>query len=402
LCSAGDFYGGADAFSEPKSHFIADMMGYLEYDAIGVGEMDLNYGLDKLVEDAERYDLNMTCANLVIKPGSKEAGSNRRSGRGEKRSLQAELNTVFPPYLVVERDGLRIGFVALLAPQTKSHRAGDAGDEIEALTYVIKDPWEIAKAVLPAARKKCDVLVLLAHMDGFDLEDKLPEFQDIDIVIRGHNAQTTRSIEPVMIGTVPVYIATSQGQTIGNLSITVDSDNKIIDTNNKIHFLDASVPDDPVVAALLDEFDEENKRAQKILYAKEQLKASGSSEQSGDVYLGVGVCMTCHTEDFNIYAQTQHAKAYRTLSAQFVQRDTSCIGCHSTGYGQKGGYPGFRRLGGRVDLVDVQCEACHGPGNEHSRDGSYVDNALNSCIKCHTEEQDPDFDFAKAWEKIKH
>jgi len=402
LCSAGDFYGGSDAFNEPKSHFVADMMGYLEYDAIGVGEMDLNYGLDKLVEDAERFQLNMTCANLISKSGNTKGVSNRRSGRRQKQSLQAELNTVFPPFLVVERAGVRIGFVALLSPQTKSHKVGAAGDEIEAMTYIIKDPWEIAETVLPAARKKCDVLVLLAHMDGFDLEDKLPEYQDIDFVIRGHNAQTTRSIEPVMIGTVPVYTATAQGQTIGNLAVTVDSDINIVDTNNKIYFLDAAVPDDPVVVALLDEFDMENKKAQKILYAKEQLKASGASEQSGDVYLGVGVCMTCHTEDFNIYAHTQHAKAYRTLSAQFVQRDASCIGCHSTGYGRKGGYSGFRRLGGRVDLVDVQCEACHGPGNEHSRDGSYVDNALDSCIKCHTEEQDPDFDFAEAWEKIKH
>jgi hypothetical protein len=138
------------------------------------------------------------------------------------------------------------------------------------------------------------------------------------------------------------------------------------------------------------------------LYAKEQLKASGSSAEAAGVYLGVGGCVTCHPGAFDTYTRTRHAQAFRTLASQFVQRDNGCVGCHTTGYGQKGGYSGFRRHGSQVDLIDVQCEACHGPGTEHSRDGGYVDSAIQSCVKCHNEEQDPDFDFEKAWEKIKH
>jgi len=394
MCYAGDFYGGPGAFNEPKSHLVARMMGYLRYDAIAVGEMDLNYGLEKLVEDAEQFDLNLTCANIITK--GVMAPSAEPSAQ-----LQEDFETVFPPYLIVERNGIRFGFVGLLAPETKSRNVGAEG-EVEAMTYIIKDPWEMARIVLAEAREKCDFLILLAHMDQFDLEMRLPDYPEVDLVVRGHNAKNAQSIEPIMVGTVPVYLSTAQGQNIGNLRFALDAGMNIADSNNKIYFLSAEVPDDTVVAAILNSCEEENKKQQKILFAKEQLKASSASGESGEIYLGVGSCLTCHPGEFEAYTRTRHARAYRTLSSQFVHRDDNCVGCHVTGYGEAGGFGGIRRLGARVDLIDVQCEACHGPGIDHNRNGSYRTVAVDACATCHTKEHDPDFDYEDAWEKIAH
>jgi 2',3'-cyclic-nucleotide 2'-phosphodiesterase (5'-nucleotidase family) len=240
MCSAGDFYGGADEFNEPKSHFVARMMGYFGYDAIAVGEMDLNYGLDKLREDNEKYHLHLTCANLVSK--TQAGAENPDAEDGVWRSLQQQLNTAFPPYLVVERDGVRFGFVGLLSPELKSRVAGSRGGEVEAMTYTIKDPWEVAPTVLMEARAESDVLVLLAHMDRFDLEMKLPDYPEVDLVVLGHNPKSSSNPEPVYIGAVPVYSATSQGQNVGNLRLALDSDMTIVDTNNKVRFLGDEVP----------------------------------------------------------------------------------------------------------------------------------------------------------------
>jgi hypothetical protein len=376
------------------------MMGYFGYDAVAVGEMDLNYGLVKLREDNEKYELNLTCANLIAK-SEPDAGKPRREG--EKRSsLHRQLNTAFPPYIIVERDGVRFGFVGLLSPELKSRTVGARGGEVEALTYTIKDPWEIAGKVLSEARTECDVLVLLAHMDRFDLEMKLPDYPEVDLVVLGHNTGSSSASEPVYIGAVPVYSATSQGQHIGNLRLSLDTDMTIADSSNKVRFLGTDVPDDPEVTAMVDAFEEENRKLQKILFAKAQLKASQSSGEAAEIYLGVGSCMSCHPDAFEKYTHTAHARAYKTLSSQFVHRDANCVGCHVTGWGERGGFSGIRRLGSPIDLIDVQCEACHGPGAEHSRDGRYSQTALDSCVKCHNEEQDPDFDFDKAWEKIAH
>jgi hypothetical protein len=382
-------------FNEPKSHFVAQMMGYLGYDAVGIGEMDLNYGLEKLVQDGERYEVNLTCANLISKSEMK------RSKKRQKKSLQQRLNTVFPPYKIIERDGVRFGFVALLSPQTKSRTAGAESGVVESINYVIEDPWKMAETVVPYVRDKCDVLVLLAHMDLFDLEMKLPEFTEIDLVILGHSTKSSRT-EPVTVGATPVYAATTQGQNIGNLKMTLDNDGAIVDMHNKVHFLGEDVADDPEVLTMLDEFDEQNRKTQKILFAKEQLKASRSSGEEADIYLGVGSCISCHPDAFDVYVQTRHAHAYQTLASQFVHRDNNCIGCHVTGYEKRGGFSGMRRLGSPVDLIDVQCEACHGPATEHSRDGRYSEAAVESCVQCHTEEEDPNFDYEEAWEKIAH
>lgn len=402
LCSAGDFYGGADVFSEPKSHLIARIMGYLQYDAIGVGEMDLNYGLEKLVEDAQKYQLEMTCANLIAKDPAKMVKSGKTG-----LELQKKLNTVFPPFKIVERGNVRVGFIALLSPRTKirtvSTRAQSPGmEEVEAITYTIKNPAEIAPLVIPEVRKKCDVLVMLAHMDMFDLEALLPDYPEIDAAVIGHNNRSAPLVEPMWIGTVPVYRATSQGQNVGRVQIALDENKKIVDRNNKIYFLNESVSGDPEVAAMLDDFDKENRKIQKALFAKEQLKAASYSSETADVYMGVGACMDCHADAFDVYVKTGHARAYRTLSSQFMHRDAECVSCHSTGYGQTGGFTGLRRVGSPVDLIDVQCEACHGPGVEHSRDGKYLEPAARSCERCHTKEQDPDFDFEEAWLEIAH
>ena len=386
LCSAGDFYGGSDVYNEPKSHFVAEMMSFFQYDAIAVGETDLGYGLAALKEDRDRYELNLVCANLYEKID------------GDRSRLKQP----FPGYRIVSRAGLKIGFIGLLSPATKPGVKAMKGGEVEALTYIIKDPTPMVAGLVRKVRKKCDVLVLLAHMERRELEQFLPDFPEVDIAVLGHSDRTQKTQEPYMIGTVPVYMAAHQGQYVGRLKITLDPDLKIADRKNKLYFLESSYVDEPVVAELVKAFQEDYKLIQKELYAKDMLQKSKRSPDHADTYLGVGSCLGCHEEAFEIYRQTTHARAYETLARQFRHRDSNCIGCHSVGYNQPGGFEGVRIIGDVVDLVDVQCEACHGPGADHNRDGSYLKLARQSCLNCHNEEQDPTFDYAEAWEKIAH
>lgn len=392
LCSAGDFYGGIDVYNEPKDHFIARVLGDLNYDAIAVGETDLAFGLDKLVADWKEYRLNLLCANIFYKEQPEQ------SKRGRHRPER-----VFPAYRIVKRGDVKIGFIALLDPFAKvKPRDAGADRRVEALTYTIEDPVPIVRELLPKVRKQCDVLVLLAHMERMELEKVLPELRGIDVVILGHSPAPDYTEEPYLMGTVQVYKATFQGQYIGALRMTLDPQRTIADSRNTIFTLDKSFPDDERMAGMIAGFEEENRKMQKELYAKQQLAGSGDRQVTQEEYLGLGACLRCHQEDFEIYTRTKHARAYATLSTMYQHRDASCIGCHSTGYGAQGGFEGTRLIGSPTDLVDVQCEACHGPGAEHTRGGTYASRAVESCTKCHTREQDPDFDFEKAWAKIAH
>jgi 2',3'-cyclic-nucleotide 2'-phosphodiesterase (5'-nucleotidase family) len=394
VCSAGDFYGTPDVFNEAKSRFVARMMGELGYDAIGLGEMDLNFGLAVLVADVRAYDLPVVCANLIAKHDSLRVVP--KSGPAVANAL----GSAFPPYRIVKKGGARIAFVGLLSPATKVRPAAKADEPVEAVTYTLKDPFETAATIVPQVRGACDMLVVLAHMDETSARRLAESVPGIDYIVMGHDAANRPLGQPEKIGTTMLLRATSQGQNIGDLAIKLDGA-RPAETFNRIHVMDASYRDDPAMSARIDDFDEENRKIQKELFARQQLKGDSSEPFTGR-YLGVGACQSCHVEEFEIYSKTRHAHAYATLASQFVHRDTNCVGCHVTGFGEPGGFEGVRLRGTMVDLIDVQCEACHGPGQDHARDGSYRATAIASCTKCHTPNDDPDFDFATDWPKIAH
>jgi hypothetical protein len=202
-------------------------------------------------------------------------------------------------------------------------------------------------------------------------------------------------------GGTRILRATAQGQNIGQIDLDLSDQRELVDARNQIHPLSKAYPDDPRMNRLLDEFDAENRKLQKELYAREQLRGAGD-EAANTRYLGVATCQNCHAAEFEVYTKTAHAHAYATLASEFVHRDTNCVGCHVTGYNDNGGFGGIRMRGTSVDLVDVQCEACHGPGAEHSRDGTYASRARDACVRCHTPSDDPEFDFDKDWPKIAH
>jgi hypothetical protein len=401
VCSAGDFYGTADVFNEPQSHFVAKEMGELGYDAIGVGEMDLNFGLATLVKDARDHTLPIICANLIAK------GDSLRVRPGGPADTAADrLGSAFPPYCVVTRGKLRVGFLAVISPGTKAvlgagpQSEREAPETIESLTYRITDPAQAVRAVAAELRTSCDVMVLLAHMGEEEASALVESVPGFDLVVLGHDPQGKPIGKPVEAGGARIVRASSQGQYVGEMELTL-SGGRIEEARNRLHHLSAEYPDDPEMAAKLDRFDDENRLIQKKLYAQQQLAAADGGPLTNR-YLGVGTCQSCHLEAFEVYRETAHAHAFQTLSAQFVHRDSNCVGCHVTGYGDVGGFSGLRSRGAMVDLVDVQCEACHGPGSEHTRDGSYRERARESCVGCHTENDDPDFDFDEDWPKIAH
>jgi hypothetical protein len=381
-------------FNEAKSHFVAKMMGELGYDAVGIGEMDLNFGLGVLVKDVRAYRLPVVCANLLARVDSVKV-----RGTGDEYEAADRLGTAFPPYRIVTKKGIRFGFIGVVSPATKVRNPNLSS--LDALTYTLEDPAAAVRGILPEVRAQSDVVVLLAHMDQIEAQHFAGEVPGVDLMVLGHDAGGRPLGEPIVAGTTRILRATHQGQNIGQLDIGLSSGHELEEARNRIHPLTEGYPDDPEMTKRLDEFDAENRKLQKELYAREQLRGAGAS-QAPTRYLGVGTCQSCHQAEFEVYMKTRHAHAYATLASEFVHRDTNCIGCHVTGYGDVGGFGGLRMRGAPVDLADVQCEACHGPGVEHSRDGDYASRARDACVRCHTPNDDPEFDFDTYWPKIAH
>lgn len=94
-----------------------------------------------------------------------------------------------------------------------------------------------------------------------------------------------------------------------------------------------------------------------------------AGEDGPALYVGSEACQECHPEEyqgFMAYAK----KANSFSSIERLQRNLSedeikkCYACHTTGYGQPGG---FVSLTLTPHLKNSGCEVCHGPGAEHAR-----------------------------------
>lgn len=114
---------------------------------------------------------------------------------------------------------------------------------------------------------------------------------------------------------------------------------------------------------------------------------------AGD-YVGAAPCAQCHANIHANWSQTLHATAIDTLASVGQADNPGCQPCHTTGFGEPGG---FVNLATTPQLANVQCEACHGPAGPHVRNVSdeslrpVVPVASEVCGKCHTTDTYPQF-----------
>jgi len=115
------------------------------------------------------------------------------------------------------------------------------------------------------------------------------------------------------------------------------------------------------------------------------------------VYAGNRTCQTCHQIQYEYWAKHPHSRAMDTLRSKNSQNDATCIGCHSVGYNEPGGYRGTVVP---IFFENVQCESCHTGGARHVSDvlvhKPNKSVPKETCLKCHGafHEQKP-FQFEK-------
>jgi hypothetical protein len=94
-------------------------------------------------------------------------------------------------------------------------------------------------------------------------------------------------------------------------------------------------------------------------------------------YVSSKKCKGCHLKEWKSWAETKMAKSFEILKPgeraeakkaagldpdKDYTTDETCLPCHSTGYGEAGG---FTDIEGTPDLAGVGCEMCHGPGGTY-------------------------------------
>lgn len=343
------------------------MTGDLGYDGIGLGERDLNYGLPFLQEMMQKYSLPFTSANV-------------RDGK------TGEL--ILPEYLVVERNGIKYGLVSVLDPGMKIITM--SADEA---SFTVDDPVATLRELVPRMRKEVDCVVLLGHMGENNTEPLIKEVKGIDINVTGHtyrSLQTERVLEDTAM-----FAATHEGRYIGRANLFIEEGTgRVMAIDVGITSLDEAITNDEEMAAKVADYKKD------LLAFKDAKRAAYPRTLGSDkeTFLGERSCMACHDDQWKAYLNSPHRSAFATIRNKGQSAEPECLSCHTTGYLYKNGY----NEESQVNLRNVQCEACHGYGTEHARDGKWVAQAKDSCVVCHDKKNSPEFDYATYWEKIKH
>lgn len=136
--------------------------------------------------------------------------------------------------------------------------------------------------------------------------------------------------------------------------------------------------------------------------------------KSGVGYVGASACRDCHRAEHDQWSRTPHAAAFAVILQAGRGHDRTCAPCHTTGMGHKGGFGDEAAPGG--PMTSVQCEVCHGPGEDHLKAPEALKKATiygitdqcsfciiqGVCAACHDQANDPKFDIERSLPLVRH
>lgn len=368
-----------------KGEFFVDVHEDLGMDAQGVGDLDLALGWPFLKGLYAGRAVPLVCANLF----------DRASGE-----------QVFPSFVVRERGGVKVAFVAVLAKDPGMALPREIDELVE-----VRDPIpELRRAMKELEAASPDLVVLLAHL-GKDAELAVArDVPGIDVVIGGHSHEALRA--PLDAAGVLVLKPGYRGKQVARLDLwlnpkgepgsqefrnwraggrtTLQDFPRRVTWAYRLEDVKKEMEEDPAIAARLESY----KAMIQALPPLEEEAPAADMPAVVDRFWGSETCTKCHKAQAEWWRATSHSDAFATLEKIKMEKSGDCIGCHSVGYKDAGGFDEPALVG---DLKNVGCESCHGKGDLHGQEGVFNTSprAPATCTVCHTPERDADWNEAK-------
>jgi len=287
---------------------------------------------------------------------------------------------------------LRVGVLAV------SPVRGPAVEEISCV-----EPMDALRRLVPVVERQSDCIVLLARLSDEELAVVARTFPAIDVIINGSATREGRELPRV--GNTVVVESSHNGIALGILELELDDAGRLSGYRNQFMPLVPTIPDSEPMVKIVDQ----SRQAYSAYMEAEARRVPAPVMPS--VYAGAGACADCHPEAYKVWEKSRHAHAIDVLKSSGNLYNDKCLGCHVTGLGARRGFVNMLHT---PELGNVQCEACHGAASDHGRNPEKVHPGVGRfqeirrtvrsdfCLRCHTEENSPNFNFDTYWPKIKH
>ena len=167
LFDCGDFSQGSSYYTMFKGDGEVELMNRMHYDAVTIGNHEFDFGLDNMISLFKMAEFPIVCSNYDFD--------------------DTELKDIVKPYLVLKRQGVRIGVFALCPPLEGLVSRKNYGP----LKFL--DPVEVTDRMVDVLRnrEKCDVVICLSHL-GWEVSDYpdnelIKRTSGIDLILGGHS-----------------------------------------------------------------------------------------------------------------------------------------------------------------------------------------------------------------------
>lgn len=182
-----------------------------------------------------------------------------------------------PPYVIREFEGVRVGIIGLVLPETKV--TSRPGPDIE-----FQNPCDVARKLVPEMRSRgAGVIVGLTHLSM--REDKeLARCADFDLIIGGHEHTLLESLS----GRTPIFKMTSDAREMSRIQLNIYA------ASGKLESIDweaipvtNEVPDDPAFATVLQKYEKLLKELDELVGRTDvPLEARDEPSRSEETNLG--------------------------------------------------------------------------------------------------------------------
>lgn len=185
---AGDRFSGTPFYALRKSRDIARLTESFKYDAMTLGNHDLDDGPEELSRFAEIVSTPILTANVSF-PASSPLSQRIASSH------------------IITRNGKKIGIIGILTPETKIESTGAKNINFKDITDTLK------KNISDFSNQGIDIIIVLSHV-GLEADKELAkQIPNIDIIVGGHS-HSFLSNDP------------SDGNSVGPYPIIIESENK--------------------------------------------------------------------------------------------------------------------------------------------------------------------------------
>lgn len=226
LLDAGDAIGDTQSAAQSKGAAIVDIMNAIGYDAMVVGNHELDFGADELKQRIQQAKFPILGANIV----------------------QSQSKTPFTkPYVIKTVAGTKVGILGLAYPNTS---LTTARKNVTGLRF--EDPREAAGRFIPQMRKEgAQIIIVLSHYGLSADQDLAAAVPGIDVIVGGHSHN--RMKEAMQVGHTLIVQAGAHGSDLGRLDLTIQN-GRISSHRHSLIVLDhKAVAADSEIAALIEQ-----------------------------------------------------------------------------------------------------------------------------------------------------